>query len=197
MVQKVEKIGCILIIGTILLTGCGQKSSSVEHQQFTKIDSLTEKYLSYNDSILQAWNMMINDDNQKIKSMRHLVSMLVETNEFNQEDLTILNERINQLFENRYTPETLSEVIIEEYDFASNALVTEVTSLVQEYSKFDEDENLQKIVEEITAADQRVEKYRSEYDAVVQRYNQFLKINEPAIQDSENLDWKKKVQFSY
>ena len=197
MVQKVEKIGCILIIGTILLTGCGQKSSSVEHQQFTKIDSLTEKYLSYNDSILQAWNMMINDDNQKIKSMRHLVSMLVETNEFNQEDLTILNERINQLFENRYTPETLSEASIEEYDFASNALVTEVTSLVQEYSKFDEDENLQKIVEEITAADQRVEKYRSEYDAVVQRYNQFLKINEPAIQDSENLDWKKKVQFSY
>lgn len=198
MIHKVEKIAGILFIGTILLSGCGQKKSTTnENQQFTKIDSLTESYLSYNDSILQAWNVMINDDNQKIKSLHYVLHTLLESNEFNGEDLQALGERLEQLVENRYTPESLNEVAIEEYDFASNALVTEITTAAQQYSKFDQNEKLQKVVEEILAADQRVEKYRSDYDEVVEQYNQFLEINRPSIEEDGELDWKKKVRFSY
>lgn len=195
MIQHMEKIAGILVLGGILLTGCGQKESTREEHGFTKIDSLTESYLAYNDSILQAWNLMINDDNQKIKSMRKLVNILSESNEFNHEELQVLSERINHLLENRYTPESLREELIEEYDFASNALITELTTLAEGYSKFDQDDKLQKIVAEITAADQRVEKYRNEYDQLVERYNQFLVINHPTIEDAENLDWKKKPKF--
>lgn len=195
MIQQIGKIAGILILGGILFTGCGQKESTGEEHAFTKIDSLTESYLAYNDSILQAWNLMINDDNQKIKSMRQLVNMLSESNEFNQEELEVLSERINQLLENRYTPESLREELIEEYDFASNALITEITTRAEGYSKFDQDEKPQKIVAEILAADQRVEKYRNEYDQIVERYNQFLVINHPIIEDAGNLDWGKKSKF--
>ncbi len=195
MIQQIGKIAGILVLGGILLTGCGQKESTGEEHAFTKIDSLTESYLAYNDSILQAWNLMINDDNQKIKSMRQLVNMLSESNEFNQEELEVLSERINQLLENRYTPESLREELIEEYDFASNALITEITTRAEGYSKFDQDEKPQKIVAEILAADQRVEKYRNEYDQIVERYNQFLVINHPIIEDAGNLDWGKKSKF--
>lgn len=195
MIQHWAKITCILIFSTILLTGCGKTNDTPENLAFTKIDSLTESYLSYNDSILQSWNIMMNDDNQKIKSMRHLVDILQESNEFNHEELAVLKERINHLFENRYTPESLSEERIEEYDFASNALITEITTLAQGYSKYDQNEKPQKIVAEIIAADQRVEKYRNEYDQIVERYNQFLVINQPTIEDAENLDWEKKPKF--
>jgi hypothetical protein len=197
MFQQAEKIAGILIISTLLLTSCGQKTNTEEHQQFTKIDSLTEKYLAYNDSILQAWNVMINDDNQKIKTMRYLVNVLLESNEVSHDELAILNERIDLLFENRYTPESLNEARIEEYDFASNALITEVTTQIKNYSKFEESEKLQKLVDEIIAADQRVEKYRSDYDAIVEQYNQFLEINQPTIEATEGLDWNKKIRFSY
>lgn len=196
MIKDLSKILCFLAVAGIVASGCSKKRSDSAPIHFTKIDSLTENYLAYNDSILQAWNVMINDDNQKIKSMRYLLHELMVTNEFNKEDLQSLDERLHKLLENRYTTENFSPEIIEEYDFAANSLVTEITSMAQQYSNYDQSETLQKIVDEILAADERVESYRSDYDLMVEHYNQFIETNQSIITASENLDWKKKQQFS-
>lgn len=198
MIRPAKNIFGIFMIGTFLITGCYKQQNTTDDQSlFTKADSLTDNYLSFNDSIIQIWNIMIHDDNQKIKSMRYVLHILGESNEFNNEDLLVLEERLDQLVQNRYTPESLNDASIEEYDFASRALVTEITTLAQQSSSFSENEKLQRKVDEILAAEERVEKYRNDYDRIVEQYNQFLEINKSTIETTEGLDWKKKNQFSY
>lgn len=196
MIKYLNKIFYFLVVACLIANSCSKKGPKNAPMQFTKVDSLTENYLAYNDSILQNWNVMIHDDNQKIKSMRHLLHELMVTNEFNKEDLQTLDERLQKLIESRYTTENFSIELIEEYDFTANALVTEITSMAQQYSNYDQSETLQKIVDEILAADERVESYRSDYDLIVEHYNQFIETNQSIIATSENIDWKKKQQFS-
>ena len=55
---------------------CCAKKVDIHHTTFTKADSVTDIYLSLHDSVLRPWNMMIHDDNQKLKAMRNLLHEL-------------------------------------------------------------------------------------------------------------------------
>src|SRR5687768_1732586 len=87
--------------------------------RFTKADSLTETYLTLKDSMLQVWNVMINDDNRKIEAMSNLVHELMIGSAVDRQALKPYEDRIRQLKHSRYTQKTMANVdIIEEYDFA-------------------------------------------------------------------------------
>ncbi len=154
---------------------CGKKQETVVSENFTKIDSLTDCYLAIQDSIVQSWNRMIYDDNQKIKSMRDLVHELSVSNPDQREQLATYNEQIEQLTRMRYSQKTLANAdIIEEYDFASNTLVVELSSLAESRAEYAYNTTLQKLVEEIHLADQRVNNYRASYDEIIIRHNDFV-----------------------
>ena len=63
---------------SVILFNCGKKGE-MHQTTFTRADSLTDLYLSLQDSMLQSWNIMINDDNQKIKAMHNLLHELMIT----------------------------------------------------------------------------------------------------------------------
>lgn len=189
----------VYIAGVLLFSlGCHSKKQTDE-TSFTRIDSLTDMYLTLQDSLLDTWNVMIKDDNQKIKAMKGLLHEVQIGGQFIPGELQSYEQRVDQLCRIRYTPKTMWNAdVVEEYDFASASLVTELIALAESYTAFSYNTTLQKLVEEIRAADLRVENYRAEYDAIAIRYNQFIEENQELLKeiaDKETLDKKPLFQL--
>lgn len=167
-----------LSIVLALLVSCSEKKAQQNHTTFTKLDSLTDTYLSMQDTLVTVWNTMIHDDNHKIKIMHSLLHELKVCGQFESETLTGLQHRLDQLPGIRFTNVTMQNPdVVEEYDFASNSLITELITLAESHKGYAYNKALQHMVEEIQEADLRVENYRLDYDALAIRYNQFLEKN--------------------
>jgi hypothetical protein len=182
---------------SLLLLNCGKKID-LHPTTFTRADSLTDLYLSLQDSILQSWNIMINDDNQKIKAMHNLLHELSITSSSN--ELHTYEEQLEHLRDLRYNQKSLAhEDIIEEYDLASNLLVTQLIGIAESRTEFAYNTTLQKLVEEIQVADRRVNHYRQEYDAITKKYNSFLQANKNylyEISEKDSLELKPLFQMT-
>lgn len=192
--------GAILSLFGALLLGCGKKQANQpDTTTFTRADSLTEHYLSLQDSMLRAWNIMIHDDNQKIKDMHNLLHELMVSNPSQRETVASFEERLHQLPRMRYTQKSLANTdVVEEYDFASNSIITELITLAESQTEFAYNTTIQKLVDEIRAADQRVNNYRTDYDSVVILYNRFISKNRSELKDivqSNTLETKPMFQM--
>lgn len=166
----------------VICLNCGSNHNTVQETAFTREDSITDRYLVLQDSLLLAWNLMMNDDNQKIKAMHHLLHELMVSGAEQNDVLVTYEERLDQLSRLRYTSKTMANMdVIEEYDFASNALVTELIALAESRKEFNYNPTLQKLTDEIRMADQRIINYRVEYDAIAAVYNSFIEENRQAL----------------
>jgi hypothetical protein len=169
-----------------LLLSCGEKQDS-HTTRFTKTDSLTETYLALQDSVLQSWNMMINDDNEKIEAMQSLLHELIVSGSAERESLKSYHERLEQLRRLRYTQKTMANVhVVEEYDFASNALVSELITLAESQKEFAYNTTLQKLTDNIRTADQRIYAYREQYDLITFKYNSFVESNRKFLKEIDS-----------
>ncbi len=179
-----------------LSVGCNSKKHT-DTTEFTRIDSLTDMYLTLQDSMLDTWNLMIKDDNQKIKAMKGLLHEIQIGGQFVPGELNSYEQRVEQLSRIRYTSKTMWNAdVVEEYDFASESLVSELIALAESYTAFSYNTTLQKLVEEIRAADLRVENYRADYDAVAMQYNQFIEEHKELLKEiSDNGTLDKKPLF--
>ncbi|MBX2967088.1 MAG: hypothetical protein KF845_13160 [Cyclobacteriaceae bacterium] len=173
-----QNITWLFIAGALILTGCDNPKAKEMSTQFTRIDSLTEVYLDLQDSLHTAWNLMINDDNQKIKTMHSLLHELEISAQLDPEKSKAFAQRIDQLKRIRYTPKSMSNSdLVAEYDFASNSLVNELITLSEGHSAYSYNTTMQKLVVQIRESEESVENYRSAYDAVVMAYNRFISEN--------------------
>lgn len=200
MTKKHRFTGLILAISALALCQCGKKADINPHANFTKADSVMDSYLWLQDSIHDVWNVMINDDNKKIAAMRHLLHELEVSNAAEPEMIKSYEQRLDQLITRRYNQKSMAEAdVIEEYDFASNSMVTELVSLAESRSEFAYNSTLQKLVDEILAADQRVNNYRDQYDLIAAEFNTFLEVNKnflKEIEEGQSLDKKPLFQMA-
>ncbi|HMG92015.1 MAG TPA: hypothetical protein VK589_18290 [Chryseolinea sp.] len=189
--------GVIIVIGGAVLMSCGENKANSSDAAFTKADSLTDRYLAFQDSMLQSWNVMINDDNQKIKSMHNLLHELLVITTDDRDQITKYEEQLDQLTRLRYTQKSMGNAdVVEEYDFASTTLVRELISLAETTAGFSKNTTLQKLVEDIRLADERVNNYREDYDLVVMQYNEFLEENKSyLVEANRNDSLEKKYLF--
>jgi hypothetical protein len=169
--------GILITCAVLSICSC-QEGKKPDQPHFTKVDSLTDTYLTLKDSMLLTWNTMINDDNQKIKAMNNLLHELKVSNPSKKEELDAYQERLDRLVNSRYTQKSMGNAdVIEEYDFASNSLVSEIISLAESQTQFAYNTTMQKLVETIRTADQRMANYREEYDRIAMEYNDFIDNN--------------------
>lgn len=185
MAGRLSAIHLILAAG--LLVCCCTKRADIHHTTFTKVDSLTDFYLSLQDSVLRSWNIMIYDDNQKVKSMRNLLHELQVTAP--NDGLKIYEEKLDRLKELRYDQASMAdENVIEQYDLASKSLATEIINIAEGRTEFAYNTTLQKLVQEIRIADQRASLFRTEYDVITKKYNSFLQTNRNYLYDISQKD---------
>lgn len=181
---------------TCLLMSCGENQNRTLSASFSKEDYVTDSYLAYQDSLLQSWNVMINDDNQKIKAMKNLIHELLITSAEDGEQLARFEEQLDQLTRLRYTQRSMGNSdVIEEYDFASTTLVRELITLAESRTEFAYNTTLQKLVEEIRLADERVNNYREDYDFIVMKYNGFIEQNKTYLREIDSDSLQKKHLF--
>lgn len=174
------------LITLVAINACNKQQPQQTQAVFTHADSLSEVFLNYQDSILLTWNLMISDDNQKIKAMLGLLHELELGGKFDPDIIHELEERIRKLKHIRYTNENISNIeLVEEYDFVSNSLISELISLGESHTAYSSNATMKSLVEQIRMADQRVENYRSAYDQLVSSYNKFLHENQIHL---ENVD---------
>jgi hypothetical protein len=187
----------LFIISCCLFALCSCEKKSTSQTHFTKTDSLTGTLLALQDSMLQAWNTMIHDDNRKIKAMHDLLHELMVSNPEKSEELNSYKDRLDHLISLRYDQKSMSDTgIVTEYDFASNSLVTELIALAETQKDFAYNTKLQKLVNNIMEADQRVNNYREEYDFIASQYNRFIEGNRSMLNEiSEDSFLEKKPLF--
>lgn len=153
---------------------CTKRTTVHEGQNYTQIDSLTDTYLNLQDSLLITWNMMVKDENEKLRSMHELLQNMT-TAGFNKSQVEPLTERLEQVERIRFNQKTMSNPhVVEEYDFASNSLISEIVSLAESNPAFIQKKELQSLVDYIKVSDQRVNYYRSDYDYIAQKFNLFV-----------------------
>ena len=188
----------VLFLVSWYLIGCSEKKKPVEITSFTKVDSLTERYLELQDSMLYAWNTMLNDDKSKFRAMHSLLHELLVSNQFDQEELISLEHRLDELTSTTLDPEVIDETLyIEEYDFATEHIIKELVSLAASDPSFSHRNDFRKLVEEINLIDQRVNQNRSSYDAIVNKYNTFLERNKNLVKEiDQDISITKKPLFS-
>jgi hypothetical protein len=140
---------------------------------------------------------MINDDNQKLDAMHHLIHELSVSQPEKAEELKSLEERLSQLMRIRYTQKSLSNAdVVNEYDVASRQLTDELLAGVEAMKEFSYNKTLQALVRDIRAAESRIHRHRIEYDSVVKGYNHFIELHrEDLRQTDETLVLEKKPVF--
>lgn len=185
-----------IVFCACVLISCGENQNQTLGASFSAEDYVTDNYLAYQDSLLQSWNVMINDDNQKIKAMNNLIHELGITSAEDGEQLARFEEQLDQLTRLRYTQRSMGNSdVIEEYDFASTTLVRELITLAESRTEFTYNTTLQKLVEEIRLADERVNNYREDYDFIVMKYNGFLEQNKNYLREIDRDSLQKKHLF--
>lgn len=182
----------MLFCSLLLFTRCEHKAGS-EASAFTKADSVTEGYLALQDTMLQVWNTMMYDDNQKIRAMHLLLDELKRINQEKQDDIHRLRGRLDQLNGMRYDQSSMTDPgLVTEYDFASNSIVSEILSLAESQREFAHNETLQKLSDSIRASDQRVMSYRQEYDRTASRFNAFIEQHREVLEEIDSATFVQK-----
>ena len=198
MLIKIHPILAVTITGFCLfILSCREKPADANQTTFTEADSVTEILLNLQDSILITWNLMTKDDNYKIKAMKGLLHELEVVNEIDPGEAKTFQKRIDQLIKIRYTPKTMEyENVVEEYDFASYSLVSELIALSESTPSYAYNSTMQALVEQIRTAEQRIENYRATYDSIVNEYNSIITKNSQLLKESESItSLKKKPLF--
>lgn len=173
---------CIYLL--IAVTSCTKRTTVHEGQHYTQIDSLTDTYLNLQDSLLITWNVMVKDENEKLRSMHEVLLSMGNSALFSKDQIELLEQRLEQVERIRFNQKTMSNPhVVEEYDFASNSLISEIISLAESNPSFVQQRELQSIVDYIKVADQRVEFYRSDYDLIAQKFNLFLDTYESKLKE--------------
>lgn len=168
----------------ILSSACHRSQPKESATSYTKIDSLTETYLTLQDSLLHAWNVMVWDEQEKTKAMHSLLHLMHDQEGFDDQQLMTLEQRLGQLDRIRFTQKSLANsYVIEEYDFASNSLVSEILSLAEVDAEFMKKSDVQRLVDKVKIADQRVNDYRAAYDKAASSYNEFLEKYDDYLRD--------------
>ncbi len=185
---SVRSIGSFgLMIGSFALVSCVRSTVSNEKTNFTHIDSLTETYLTLQDSLLHSWHLLAKDEDQKLKAIENTINELVKLSPSNIAQLVVLKTRLNQLKEIHITQKTLSNPdVVEEYDFASNSLISEVLSIADANPALLADNQLSSSIEKIKVTDQRVLNFRLTYDSIANEFNAFLEKNKGMLKEIDN-----------
>jgi hypothetical protein len=187
----------LLITFAAVLAACSNRQASNEQTGFTEIDTLTETYLMLEDSLLNTWNTIAHDENEKLKALHELLNDLQQTRPKESAQLLSLQQRLDQLEQMRFTMETMEEShLVDEYDFTSNSLISEITTLVESDPDFPRNTVYQALVDKLKIADQHISIYRTDYDSIASIFNRFLDKNKSKLIDlDESLSQKKRPLF--
>ena len=195
VVGKSCKSLSLTIIALLSFIGCNNHpENKTTEASFDKIDSLRATFLTIEDSLVHTWNVMINDDNKKIKRLKRLVQEVIYAGGVDSMITKTLIEEVKQLKLKRYTRKTMADSgLIDYYDLTSNTLVNDIIALASSHEEFGRNIVMDELIEEINQAEGKILFYRLDYDEVAKMHNQFIEQNQAVMEDISSEGNRKKL----
>ncbi|MCE2995340.1 MAG: hypothetical protein ACK5RG_00250 [Cyclobacteriaceae bacterium] len=186
-----------LLAGSTLILSCGRTATSSEKTNFTHADSLTETFLTFQDTLLHSWNRLAKEEHEKLDALEKALHGLIRLSAAEPTQITSLHNRLDQLKQIHITQKTLSNpYVVEEYDFASTSLISEVLSLMETNPTIISDQDLVDLIDAIKLTDQQIGEYRISYDSIATAFNSFIEKNRPFLKDADHNNLEKRPIFN-
>ena len=184
MNQSYYKNSIIVLLLCITFASCTSSKKTEDENKFDRIDSLRSEFLIIQDSLVYAWNIMIKDDNEKIKSLDRLLDEVKYAGVPDTMIIAEYKEHLKKLKKSRYTYTSMANSqSIDEYDLTSNTLVNEIITYAQAHPDFERNPYMQELIDEIHSAESRILFFRLDYDDFAKKYNRFVADNQDIIND--------------
>lgn len=185
------------LAGSTILFSCGRTATSSEKTNFTHADSLTETFLTFQDTLLHSWNRLAREEHEKLDALEKALHGLIKLSATEPTQIASLHNRLDQLKQIHITQKTLSNpYVVEEYDFASSSLISEVLSLMETNPKIISDQDLVELIDKIKLTDQQIGEYRLSYDSIATAFNNFIEKNRPFLKDADQNNLEKRPIFN-
>ena len=170
-----------LILLVMLLNACNKKSSTSLTP--TAIDSLKSVFQDINSDLETTWSEMMQDDDEKLDNMRRILQEVEYSGNYNRLKLDSLKQDIDHLASVRYDQQTMSDSeLINLYDSLTNQVMGKVTIFTTRLEQFEQYPIMGRLLQEVFEADERVLRYRIDYDKIAKQYNAFIETHEPDMQ---------------
>ncbi|MDH5366030.1 MAG: hypothetical protein OEW67_03530 [Cyclobacteriaceae bacterium] len=179
-----KKSNLILILSLMFVLGLSSCNSSKHKAEttFDRIDSLRSHLLTIEDSLLYTWNVMIQDDNEKLSDLSRLLDELKYANVLDSNIINAHKEKVKGVKSSRYYMTKMTSEKIDYYDSISLALSAQIIQLIDSFpdvaSKYP---FINELIESVYAREANVLRFRVDYDYVAKIHNQFVMDHEDII----------------
>jgi hypothetical protein len=171
----------LVLLSIVIFTACNKNSSTTLSP--TVVDSLKTVFTDINGQLEVAWEDMIKDDDEKLDNLRRILQEVEYSGDYNRLKLDSLKEHIDELQQVRYDQNTMADSdLINFYDSLTTQVMGEVTIFTTRLEQFEQYPTMGQLLQEVFEADDRVLKYRIEYDKSAKEYNAFIEANQDHMQ---------------
>ncbi len=175
IIRRQKAFVFLLIVTAMVLSKCKNAGRSSLKQK-EEIDSLITVYQALNDSIDHAWNVMIEDDDEKHYLMKRLLLEVSYTNAYDKPRFDTLNHYVDRLKILRYDRKTLADSKrIDDYDSASAVVTDAVIQYAVRHPAYKESDLMKKLVDGINEKNTMVLIFRVHYDEFVKEREKFIR----------------------
>ncbi len=162
----------LLLVPILFLAACNKNSSSLSTDA---VDSLKLTYQQITVDVEQAWVDMIMDDDGKLENMRRILQEVGYSDSYNRLKFDSLNKEVDALAQLRYDQESMSDSdLITLYDERTGTTLGKLMTFTTSLPQFEQYPLMGTLLQEIFEADDRVLRYRIQYDNAAKSYNQFI-----------------------
>ena len=147
-------------------------------RQKVSTDSLHQQLQVMNDSVANAWQEMIADDDEKHAFMKRLLLEVTYTGNFDSAEYKAYMEKIKTLQDMRYTQLGLVDSDgIDRYDSATLTLTRQLTEYAEGHPEYEKFGLMKELIEDINAKNGMILLQRVHYDGFVKDRNAFIEAN--------------------
>jgi len=176
-----------------MVSGCNNAKKA---REAAELDSLKQFYLIVKDSLDSTWNFMIAEDDLKLTFMKRLLEEITHSNSYDEETVNSLVSRIEDARLMRYDRQSMgNQNLIDEYDFAINSLIKEITALARSNPRYQNFPSMAQLIEYIQETDERVLLHRVHYDFFAKDYNKFINEHGELAKEIDGGDPQNKVNL--
>ena len=181
--RNLTKIAFI-VFALLFVYACTKKSNSSGTLTTADLDSLQTQFSQINSDIDQAWVAMMVDDDGKIENLKRLLQEVVYSNSYDQAKVDSLQMKVEAVEKMRYDQETMKDSdLITQYDLATENVIAEINDYVTSLPAFQTYALMPTLVDEVMQAEERVLRFRVDYDRAIYEYNGFIDQNSSYMAD--------------
>jgi len=185
----------LLVLIAMLILACQKQGKDSQESSDQLQDSINTRYHVLTDSIDNAWNVMIEDDNQKLQYMKRLLQEVSYMGSFSEKRYQELLDKVEKLKDIRYESKTaMTSRRIDQYDSATNEVSRQVINFAYGHPEFNKNGMMKELVNDIYSKNEMVLLYRVHYDAFAEARNELVD-QHGALLDSGRFDVRKLPLF--